>query len=595
MSRLNKSYLQQLVEQKKTNKPKLQKGDKLPLFVKDVKTPTTANKLDPNWVKGFNEYMNYLTQQEVARQSRPEGAKQISEVEIKAKKTPWNKFKDFVNPKGGYLDQFRERLVDATGGENWYKTPNSVFNAFTGTITAPLSAPQLGTVYALTGKVQTPAEAMNIQNPVGAFVTDALLDPLLLGPKALNSTLNVGKTGANALVNSIEKQIYKNPKLGVALTQRRFPKSLENITLNPGVQFGDVQPIGEYITTVKPSKNAISEFEFFKRLGEGEKSLNQSLQKRIEDLESGEGFKRLVNQEKEYLIAEGKSPMIASLQAESYAKARLEELKNLKNINKEAKNYSRENFLTGTDNKFVGNKYLYNNAFYEEGYMGSMSEMAKNAGMNLQKNIQDYMVPDPGSIGVGYNFIKNKPIEMHEIAHALQRGRTLPIDKELKAIKPKENLTSTNQKAYDYFMKGSEGQESSAFANELREAMFQKGLIKDYYSPISQQQVESAYKYFKANPIGVYDKKSGEFLSNTRLFDFMAPTKQNSKLLTSVLNKLPALAPVGVGGLGVGLSLKDQKPKGTYQMGGMSIPGVNGSVVSSYQATQYKKYKSKKK
>jgi hypothetical protein len=37
------------------------------------------------------------------------------------------------------------------------------------------------------------------------------------------------------------------------------------------------------------------------------------------------------------------------------------------------------------------------------------------------------------------------------------------------------------------------------------------------------------------------------------------------------------------------------KPKGTYQMGGMSIPGVNGSVVSSYQATQYKKYKSKKK
>ncbi len=35
--------------------------------------------------------------------------------------------------------------------------------------------------------------------------------------------------------------------------------------------------------------------------------------------------------------------------------------------------------------------------------------------------------------------------------------------------------------------------------------------------------------------------------------------------------------------------------KGTYQMGGMSIPGVNGSVVSSYQATQYKKYKSKKK
>jgi hypothetical protein len=40
-----------------------------------------------------------------------------------------------------------------------------------------MNAPQLAATYAVTGKVQTPSEAMDIQNPYGAFVVDALLDP----------------------------------------------------------------------------------------------------------------------------------------------------------------------------------------------------------------------------------------------------------------------------------------------------------------------------------------------------------------------------------------------------------------------------------
>lgn len=41
------------------------------------------------------------------------------------------------------------------------------------------SVPQKALTKLVTGKYQTPAEAMNIKNPVGAFVTDVLLDPLL--------------------------------------------------------------------------------------------------------------------------------------------------------------------------------------------------------------------------------------------------------------------------------------------------------------------------------------------------------------------------------------------------------------------------------
>jgi hypothetical protein len=196
---------------------------------------------------------------------------------------------------------------------------------------------------------------------------------------------------------------------------------------------------------------------------------------------------------------------------------------------------------------------------------------------------------------------------MHEIAHGLQRGRKLAIDNELRQLTPKKNLYGDTENAYNYFKKGSKGQESSAFANELRESMLQKGFIPDYYSPISEQQVQNAYKYFKKNPMGVYDKSTGQFLSNTRIFDFMAPTKTNSKILTEVLNKLPAAVPVGAGvGLGASqLNKKASKFKSGgiaeinpntlgFQMGGMSIPGVNGSVVANTNAPSlYKKYKKK--
>ena len=165
---------------------------------------------------------------------------------------------------------------------------------------------------------------------------------------------------------------------------------------------------------------------------------------------------------------------------------------------------------------------------------------------------------------MGYNLLKDKPIEMHEIAHALQRGRVLPLDDELRQLAPKSSLRPTEKRAYDYFKKGSKGKEVTPFANELRESMFQAGFIPDYYTPISENQVQQAYKYFKKNPMGSYNPKTGDFLSNTRIFDFMAPTKENSKLLTDVLNKLPAAAPIGAG-IGIGASQINKKKYGGLQ------------------------------
>jgi hypothetical protein len=422
----------------------------------------------------------------------------------------------------------------------------------------------------------------------------------------VNSKIDKLSSGLNGVGDAINSQIYKNPKVSLFLKNKQLPESLDNITYSPGLKFGNVKPFDEYITSGKAGKKDISELAFFNRLDEGTASLDNSLKKRVSDLESPEGFNRLVNQEKEYLIESGTDASVAERVAKLNAKARVDELKNTTNINREATKYAKNNFLGGTDNKFVNNKSLYNNAYFDKSYNNTIEDKIMGK-INLQKPVEDYSKSKPGGIGTGYNFINNKPIEMHEIAHGLQRGRKLPIDNELRQLTPKKNLYGDTENAYNYFKKGSKGQESSAFANELRESMLQKGFIPDYYSPISEQQVQNAYKYFKKNPMGVYDKSTGQFLSNTRIFDFMAPTKTNSKILTEVLNKLPAAVPVGAGvGLGASqLNKKASKFKSGgiaeinpntlgFQMGGMSIPGVNGSVVANTNAPSlYKKYKKK--
>jgi hypothetical protein len=192
-------------------------------------------------------------------------------------------------------------------------------------------------------------------------------------------------------------------------------------------------------------------------------------------------------------------------------------------------------------------------------------------------SVLDFAEPKPGSIGIGYTYVGHKPTEMHEIAHALQRSRELPLDNELRRLKPKNPRNSD----YSYFSEGSNLREPTAFANELREAMLEKGLIPDYYTPISETQVQDAYKYFKKNPSGIYDPITGNFSSDTRIFDFMAPTKENNKILTDVLNKLPAAAPIGAG-IGIGASQINKKKYGgwldSYQDGGENLPELNSKI-----------------
>jgi len=392
------------------------------------------------------------------------------------------------------------------------------------------------------------------------IVEDIFTDPTVL--------FGLAKSGVTFTGNLLKNAIFKNPKLGIGLNRGVRINSLDNVTMSPGLQMGDVQTFGNYITRGRRKPGVISDFQFFNRLGEGSESLQKSINKRIKDLESEEGFRRLVKQEEEWLLSQGKSPTYAADKAKMYAKARLAELKNTSNINADAYRYLEENILFG-NNRFIDNKSLYDNAYFSPHYNMKASD--------------NYLRMEPGGIATGYNYINNTPIQMHEIGHALQRGRMLPIDYELKKIIRKPKLNSNTFKDYDYFMTGSIGMEPSAFANELREAMLQKGFIPDYYSPISKQQVVEAYKYFRKNPMGVYNPKNGKFLSNTRIFDFMDFNKENVELLTKSLNKIPALVPlVGAGVTGVAGSQYFSNPQEQveYRNGG-SLPKAqvgNGEI-----------------
>ena len=75
------------------------------------------------------------------------------------------------NYKRGFLEKYRDKIVE----EN---KDAGLLGAIIGTpLSAITSLPQLAATYAITGKVERPSEAMDIQNPYGAMAVDAIADP----------------------------------------------------------------------------------------------------------------------------------------------------------------------------------------------------------------------------------------------------------------------------------------------------------------------------------------------------------------------------------------------------------------------------------
>jgi hypothetical protein len=345
-------------------------------------------------------------------------------------------------------------------------------------------------------------------------------------------------------------------------------------------------------------------YKTIEKMGMGADDLDDFIKQRISDLESKEGFKRLVDQERSYLSGvtrrgsgefRDRAAPAGNLTkeeletlAEKSAKARIEELKQM-HFSKEsgAKNPSynriaeilfrdKENFDQKTFDKFFGEQspvyqqnksgHFANNAFYQ-------------AGPTFFAKSEDAI---PGRFAIGPNLIDDIGTRGHEVAHALQRVRVLPVDDLLrKGIKPKKSLPRNptafdnanaglqkNAKDYSYFKTGSGGKEPTAFAQELIEVLIKEGFIKHRYDNITPELLESAYK-------SLLTTKDPSIIRNKRIFDFMEPSSDNFETLSKVLNRLPLTIPaIGTAGL-----LNQQQ----YKKGGQVKKDLKGTYTSSAQ------------
>ena len=73
-------------------------------------------------------------------------------------------------PEKGFFDQSISSFLNKNKDAGLLETLGSV-------VTYPLGLPQQAMMYGLTGKVQDPSEALDIENPYGAFAVNALADP----------------------------------------------------------------------------------------------------------------------------------------------------------------------------------------------------------------------------------------------------------------------------------------------------------------------------------------------------------------------------------------------------------------------------------
>ena len=151
---------------------------------------------------------------------------------------------DYKRPRN-WLEQYADKIVD----EN--KDAGVLGSIFGTPISAVTSLPQMFATKSITGEMQRPSEAMNIENPYGSMAVDAVLDPVnlagagLLTKENLLSGLGKIRTGINPeLIQGLQSQgmgnimkdvkSFTNNKFIPGSKTRNLPETLvPHIEYNP--------------------------------------------------------------------------------------------------------------------------------------------------------------------------------------------------------------------------------------------------------------------------------------------------------------------------------------------------------------------------
>jgi hypothetical protein len=339
-------------------------------------------------------------------------------------------------------------------------------------------------------------------------------------------------------------------------------------------------------------RQVLNEFE------EGANTIDDFTTSYLKDLLSPEGYKRLVTQEADHLSSIGFDPKRIAQQSEINAGARLNEIATNVNVNRLRSNIGK-NLDEAVTNKeitnVVGNNKNFTNASYTPPNAGDLIDdlvpptSPAFKGFNIEKPVYVGGKIGQGEVRLGTAWQSNPAIAAHEAAgHALQRGRVLPVDNRLRALTPEKNLNPNAKAAYDYFRKGSNNREPSAFLHELRQAMLDAKLIKNRYDDISPSKLKMAKIFFNKRPAGVVNKGTDSFLSNTRILDFMGDTADNFNLLSKELNNLPVAIPAAIG-LGTAGALSQQQDGGEIENNIMYKNYIDGVYTGSKMESKAEK------
>jgi hypothetical protein len=172
----------------------------------------------------------------------------------------------------------------------------------------------------------------------------------------------------------------------------------------------------------------------------------------------------------------------------------------------------------------------------------------------------------------------------HEFGHYFQQGAKTNLDNMLSKISLKTNDSSLNsnlfsnekgasnffnkimregdpfQRMKKYWRTGSKGREKTTFMEEVRADMLQRGMIEDLYQTITPEMLQDHYSKYMAEVGNKYP---------LRIYEIMKNNSGNFKIMSNVLNKMPALVPIGAVGAGMMMQNNEENNIPKQKRGGI--------------------------
>ena len=275
-----------------------------------------------------------------------------------------------------------------------------------------------------------------------------------------------------------------------------------------------------------------------RELAEGAPVAKEVFNQTLKNLKSPQGQERLFNETLENLKALKSNAGKSAKQLEGMAKKRTAQrtktFESTTNVNETLANAIKGDGIN--HNKVI--KGIYGQA---EGSTGLLNNATASSSRNTW--------------WLGTNSTMSKPTAAHEIQHLLGEGVETQLDVQLKKL---PQLVSKDARNQNYFNKGSKGTESRPFAAEARQAMFDRGILKNKngtWEEVTSSMLDKAKQSFSKNPVGV-TYKGGNVASSTRIFDIIDPKGFGE--MAKLMNKLTGAAVPVVGAAGYLKSNKDK-------------------------------------